>query len=223
MNIINATGKFRQEDVVRMQMLLAAVMADSTRDVGLILRETAASFARSAWERTPKSKKLATVKVKAGSYPPHKGKGVYVWTWMKRASGGAERLPVPMAVALRDGWTKSGGKRPQFHRAEYQGNRQVIRNRGFARSGWLGVLNKLGIQQGADEDTAPDASTGKTIFNMVADNKDAQTLTISQHTAPAVYLNQQRDIMGRSLAVTNQNLQRQLATHARQIKQRWER
>lgn len=205
----------------RLRDLLRAVLDDTQRRETDILRETAVSFARSAYERTPKSKPLADVKVKNLPARIRRRTGVWVWTWIKEQSGAYSRLPVPLTTAIEHGLTRSGGKRPRFHKAEYRGSKQVIRNRGFARAGWIGVLDKLNATDTADEET-PDAETAKTVFARATEQYDRGQVEIAQHVPPAIYQDQQRNVMGRALAATNEALQRQLNTHAQRIKQRWE-
>lgn len=216
---IRAHGEFKPEQLEHLSGLLRAVMDDTGRDQAKILRETGVSFARSAYERTPKGQKSVNVKVQNIPAGIKKKTGVWVWTWLKTETGEISRLPVPLTTAKEHGLTRSKGKAAIFHQAQYSGTREIVRNRGFARAGWIGIINQLGGVQTSDE-SAPDAETAKTFFSRVAEGENA--VEIAQHTPPAMYQQAKRGIMERAMAVTFENLTRQLETHASKIKQRWQ-
>lgn len=236
---VDISAQVTPESMARFKRALDAIRERTKKSVVEIVSDLAFNFSREAYLRTRKGKPTISAKVddvwkRAAASQGHvsqreagatKYTGAWLWTWVKTRSGYL-RLPMPAKWAKEHGLVKVGAyKRGNFKPAEWVGNRQVVRNRGFSKGGWIGIIKKLGKAMGAEkEEDNADAYTARWKFAAVdkATGNATAAVTIRQGVPPAVsYLDKRDNIMGRAMAALVGNVERMKRTHADQLLQSW--
>ena len=237
---VSISAQITPESMVRFQSALAAVVERSRRAQPELVSDLAFNFSREAYLRTKKGRTTVDAKVSdthkraaaSQSFASQRAAGAakmtgtWLWTWV-RTHDGVLRLPMPAAWAKAHGLVKVGAYRRQvFRPSEWVGNRQVVRNRGFAKGGWVGIIKKLGKSMGAEQEPdQADAYSARWKFADVSKQAGTDTagVTIRQGVPPAVrYLDARDRIMQRAFAALLGNLEKTKQSQAAQLKQSWE-
>ena len=187
----------------------AGMVADMARLTGAeqskVVRNVARDFCRAALKLTP----MADPKVK-----PQANYWVRLY---HRFTGELVTFPGTAAQAAKYGTGRAAGGR--------------IRNRGFAKAGWVGCLRKLGVGVRAPGDNSPSSHAGVALMNEVIKVRfgDIESIEVANQTPPIVHLDQggphnpPHNIAARAMHQTLRRMEEQLANLARKQEQRWAR
>ena len=124
---------------------------------------------------------------------------------------------------------KFPGTAGQVRKYGVGGSGARIRNRGFAKSAWVGCLRKLGVNVRTPGDRAPESRAGELLMSEVltVKSKDAGYIEVANQTPPIVPLDQgnrytpAHHIADRAMADTLQRMNRTLRKLAARQEGRW--
>lgn len=191
-------------DLARFDAMVTEMAALTGRERSVVVRNVARDFCRAALRNTPMADRV------------HKKTSLNYFVKLHHRYTG-QVVVFPGTLAEAEKWS--------------DGDIRRIPNRGFAKSGWMGCLRKLGVPVRASGDASPERQTGALLYNEVlqVQARDVDEIEVANQTPPIEPLdaggphNPPHNIGARSLAEALARMDKALDKLRKKQDARWRR